>query len=395
MADFFGVNLETPQEAQQRLRGEALTQLQQFKGNTNAQAGFLLGKGIGAAFNKFRKKESKDVATARQNEEATEAFNETFTSETGSGTDANVAQRRALARAIAKLRVNGNEKAAQQLTTQLVGMTQAAEVRDLQLRKLKADVVTAEAPTPPKDELTRLENERDSLSTRLAANTGGPNEQSALKRRIANIDKLIKKKTTIVGRTDVDAQALGLTKPVNTDLQERIINSGTQLTDIRGLAVDFRPEFLQFSGQIAAGSIALAEKAGLPIPDGAQEFLTDYTSFKGKTSRQLNAYIKAITGAQMSEPEAKRLTAAVANLSNSPTEFRVQMIDIYRQLDAANRRASHAVAEGNVTEFSQVEEFGATESFARSREEIETELFNPLSAEDQALLESVLNPPEQ
>ena len=76
-----------------------------------------------------------------------------------------------------------------------------------------------------------------------------------------------------------------------------------------------------------------------------QQFLDDYTTFTQDSIANINRYIKEITGAQMSEAEAKRLRKAVADAGDgiltgdSPRTFLAKAKNAIRKARLAKHRA--------------------------------------------------------
>jgi len=99
----------------------------------------------------------------------------------------------------------------------------------------------------------------------------------------------------------------------------------------------FDPFFQSAGGQAATWSLALLDRL-LPkgLPEGsAKDLLAAKTSFAQYTNENMNLYIKMITGAQMSEAEAGRLSKAIANLGDSPTEFATKLANSKKVLQEA------------------------------------------------------------
>ncbi len=59
--------------------------------------------------------------------------------------------------------------------------------------------------------------------------------------------------------------------------------------------------------------------------------------YQRKVNENVNLYIKMITGAQMSEAEADRLSLAIATLADSPAQFEAKLKDSIAVLDRAQK----------------------------------------------------------
>jgi hypothetical protein len=74
---------------------------------------------------------------------------------------------------------------------------------------------------------------------------------------------------------------------------------------------------------------------------------TDLATFDAQIQSLHNNVIQATTGAQMSEPEAKRILNQVPNLGNSPTVFKARMITTRNNLELLKKRIIE-LSSGNV-----------------------------------------------
>ena len=123
------------------------------------------------------------------------------------------------------------------------------------------------------------------------------------------------------------------TKKTTDELQKTLLNSSENLARIENAADMFDPDYLTYQTKIEQSALKVAEKAGVNIGEKGREKITKVSKFKRNAIENLNLYIKEITGAQMSEPEANRLRKAVPDAENdSPTEFKAKMDDAIVQL---------------------------------------------------------------
>ncbi len=148
----------------------------------------------------------------------------------------------------------------------------------------------------------------------------------------------------------------GLQKSTLGKLEQSIIQGQDSLARLQSISENFDPRFLQASFRFDAAKLAFKEKAGFNISPDDREFLSSYTEFARSSTEQLNLYIKQITGAQMSEQEAERLTRAVPNpgkdgffgilSGDSPTQFQSKLAGVTKQLRLAQARAKHVLRNG-------------------------------------------------
>ena len=100
----------------------------------------------------------------------------------------------------------------------------------------------------------------------------------------------------------------------------------------------FNPTYQTVWAKAAGKGLEWADKLGV-LPDGAaKDLLKDLSVFQRKTNENMNLYIKMITGAQMSEAEAKRLSTAIANLGDSPAVFEQKLKDSITVLEVAQKK---------------------------------------------------------
>lgn len=99
----------------------------------------------------------------------------------------------------------------------------------------------------------------------------------------------------------------------------------------------FHPFFQSMPGQVTTWTLGMFDRLlpkGLPAGK-AKNLLSAKTSFAQYTNENMNLYIKMITGAQMSEAEASRLSKAIANLGDSPTQFATKLANSKTVLEEA------------------------------------------------------------
>jgi hypothetical protein len=147
-----------------------------------------------------------------------------------------------------------------------------------------------------------------------------------------------------------DVEKAQLSQSNVTDLQKSLVadvNSIARLTEMRKT---YKPEFQTIEGQLAMAGIKFADMSktlrGNLTPEHRQ-MLTDYSAYRMNAANNMNQYIKEITGAQMSEAEAKRLIKALPNYeTDSPTEFEAKLDESMRLAKLAAARKSYLLKNG-------------------------------------------------
>lgn len=138
-------------------------------------------------------------------------------------------------------------------------------------------------------------------------------------------------------------------QPAKNRIDEGIINTIEQTSRLQEIEKSIDPEFLTVRGGLRAEGAKYWEKlmgTGSLDPD-TQQYLQRYASFKQQAISNLNAYIKEVTGAQMSEAEAKRLRQGMPDpgddplSGDSPSTFTAKLRDKIRMLRLAAARYSY------------------------------------------------------
>jgi hypothetical protein len=114
----------------------------------------------------------------------------------------------------------------------------------------------------------------------------------------------------------------------------------------------FKPQFQQWLPRAGAAWSAIKESLGGNLNAGDKQMLTEFTAYKRNAINSLNEYIKQITGAAMSEPEAQRILRGMPNPGqgitdgDSPTEFKSKLDDAMKQTKMALARYEYIKRNG-------------------------------------------------
>lgn len=151
----------------------------------------------------------------------------------------------------------------------------------------------------------------------------------------------------IQGATGSDMQ-----RGTRKGLEERAVNAQEGIARLQEIAQSYQPEFQQIDTRVKNAWTGLKDKLeGSPLEDWVGKAtpeekgkLEEFSEFKRDALSNINLYIKEITGAQMSEKEAKRIRQALPDPGegildgNSPTEFEAKWNRTMRSLKLANAR---------------------------------------------------------
>lgn len=147
-----------------------------------------------------------------------------------------------------------------------------------------------------------------------------------------------------------DPMPLG--KKGSADIEEQLLENtalSSRLYEIRG---SYKPQFQKLSNRFSTGWSALKEKLGADLSPTERKDLQEYSNFRRSAINNLNEYIKQITGAAMSIPEAERITKAMPNPGqglfdgDSPTEFEAKLNGVIKQINSAIARQAFIKREG-------------------------------------------------
>lgn len=164
------------------------------------------------------------------------------------------------------------------------------------------------------------------------------------------IDELPKKGSTNIN--NYPAGTLPIDKAGKSKLDEVLLDSGSRLMQLNQIDRMYKPEYQTYAYQGENAWNALKEKGGLNLDPKDQAKLQNYTAYKQTAVKQLNDYIRSVTGATITESEAGRLMAAIPNVGegtfggDSPTQFKTKLDSAIRELKYAEARAAYIKKKG-------------------------------------------------
>lgn len=171
---------------------------------------------------------------------------------------------------------------------------------------------------------------------------------------------LLHPRTSAIGKEFLDAARddnapPGFTKPTNNALQERQFNTTEQLARLRGIEQSWKPEYQEVETRLGFKWNSLLDKFSATrkslTPQQRQQ-LASYTASRAEALGNLNLYIKEITGAAMTIPEAERIKKAQPNPGegifdgDSPIEFDAKMKANIRMSKMALARYNYLTKNG-------------------------------------------------
>jgi hypothetical protein len=144
-----------------------------------------------------------------------------------------------------------------------------------------------------------------------------------------------------------------LSKGTATEVEKEQLSISDQIANLNNIKLSFRPEFLKPQYRIAQDWSALKDKYSKNGLNETEKYsLGQYTEFRQNTVKNLNATIKAITGAAMGADETVRIRAQVPDAGDgvlsgdSPTQFESKLNNITKDLTYALARKEYALRKG-------------------------------------------------
>jgi hypothetical protein len=135
-------------------------------------------------------------------------------------------------------------------------------------------------------------------------------------------------------------------------VDEGVLDTTARLSRLKQIEQQYRPEYLQIGTRLGSTWNAIKEKAGVGLSEADRKGLEQFAQFKRGAIENLNQYIKEITGAAMSIPEAERIKIGMPNPGqgvfdgDSPTEFKAKLDDVTRSLKLAESRLTYIKRNG-------------------------------------------------
>lgn len=143
-----------------------------------------------------------------------------------------------------------------------------------------------------------------------------------------------------------DAQS-GLGKQAQNKVEESLVTVGEKIRRVADITQNFDPKFLELPTRWGADWTNLKEKLGINPPEEAKKSLEEFATFRQKSVNNMNEGIKEITGAAMSEPEARRIMKGMPDVGtglfdgDGPTVFKSKMDATRKELKMVQARLDY------------------------------------------------------
>lgn len=156
------------------------------------------------------------------------------------------------------------------------------------------------------------------------------------------------------GATSVTIQPPGPMTPGKTaagKIDEDMLGVTKNLMQLDTIAGQFKPEYQRFQDRVGYQALRVKDST-TGLTNKEKQDLTDFSQYRRNAFNTLNDYIKSVTGAAMSEAEAKRIMKAMPNAGegmfdgDSPTEFKAKLDDAIGQTKKAVARLAYLKRNG-------------------------------------------------
>lgn len=334
-SDFQNVlsQFRTPQEIIAARNKTQMTRIDQIANiqDPKARQAAYIGEAVGMFFTGDDNKDP-ELAQARAVEDAKKVASSSQKTDGAEYEDSFAKRVDLLSRTATEMRSRGLDDQADLVESD----ADALRKQKLELRKLQAETTQTEKQTEhlddAKDEYTRLMDMRSGLDTSTAVGAA----------RFDDITKRMEKLTTTTGRTEFD---MPFDKVQTREIQKNLFDNQDTLDSLKRAGADFKPEYLTLKGKVKGYALKMADIAGLPIDDKDKNYLRDYTAYKQSTVSNFNAYIHAMSGAQIQgAAEQSRLLGAVPNENDSPEQFKAKYENTIDMLEAVRLRTLDTLA---------------------------------------------------
>ena len=133
-------------------------------------------------------------------------------------------------------------------------------------------------------------------------------------------------------------QDSGLGTAGKNQTDKDLLDTTRGLERVNRIVAEYKPEYQELSIRFGAAWSNLKEKLGSGLNDNEKKTVSEYAAFRMEAIDNINRYIKEITGAQMSEKEADRLTKGMPNPGqgmfdgDGPTQFKAKLDRVHANL---------------------------------------------------------------
>jgi hypothetical protein len=149
-------------------------------------------------------------------------------------------------------------------------------------------------------------------------------------------------------------------KKTKAGMEEKLLAANEGLARLHAIQSQWRPEFNEYETRLRVWGAGVGEKMGIEMPPELVELQNEFKSWQRDSIEHINAYIKEITGAQMSEKEADRIRLAQPDpgetvfSGDAPGAYRAKMNSAIASLEKARVRYQYYLEKG-ITDIGTIE----------------------------------------
>lgn len=152
----------------------------------------------------------------------------------------------------------------------------------------------------------------------------------------------------------VGSPNVNLTTGARTEAQRKELNAQGALTRLDDIVGSFDPKFLTFPAKVTAQWQSFKDRLGsvgeifgiAELTPAEKQNLADYTTFTTRTLNNMNITLNELSGAAVNEQEFERISGALPNAKDSPTEFQAKMNNAIRDMRRSVARFHNAQVRG-------------------------------------------------
>ena len=181
----------------------------------------------------------------------------------------------------------------------------------------------------------------------------GPGGKRHYQRPVTGMEVTTPGGTTI--RTGVPTSGPGgMQKSTRGGIEKKLLSANEGYERLKSISATFRPEYQEIGTRWDALVTSWRAKLGgaASVSPEDRKLVTEYATFRRDAFSHMNQYIKDITGAQMSEFEARRLRKAIPDPGDTlfggddPISFKAKLDSGMREIEKAKIRYAYYLNKG-------------------------------------------------
>lgn len=173
--------------------------------------------------------------------------------------------------------------------------------------------------------------------------------------------------TQIIKQADALTERGGLGTEASNDIDKRMVSASENLTNLASVIGQYKPEYQEVPTRLKLSWTALKSKyaAGEITPEDREQ-LESFSAYRADAIDAFNTYIKAITGAAMTESEAQRIQEAFPAAGqgifdgDDPIGFKAKLDSAYKKTQLAIARYTYAKNNGKDWQYIGLEQMRNT-----------------------------------